>query len=933
MSRYTEQKEQSAFSAGSMTYLDDMYHDYLSQSVVLAPSLEKSFAALVTACAHQEQSHRELIETIRANPRALPVSGTVTVDTTWKPLAAHAVCHWFESFGHYHATTGMDLYPHLHKDIPEFSWNFLGLSEQKRTQAVGAGAWPCVSDASTFNDLYTQLAAAYTGSVGYEYAHVRNNEKKQWLRERIMQSWQPTTEQKKAILLDLMQAELFEKHLSQRYVGQKRFSLEGAESFIVAANSVIDHGAKLGIEDVVMGMAHRGRLNTMVNILGLPCRNIEDWFQGFNLSSGETSGDVKYHLGYSSDREFGDKSVHITLNFNPSHLESITPVTLGGVRARQDALSVDSIKRVLPILVHGDASFIGQGVVSESLNMAYTQCCHVGGAVHVIINNQIGFTTTPDDSRSSFYCTDIAKLIDAPIFHVNAEDPEAVCRVAQLAIAYRQHFGEDCVIDLVSYRRHGHNEADEPRATNPTLMKKINAKSTVATHYQEKLLASGVIEKAECVAHRQEINTKIKEGVSLITISSQRTSSRELDWRHHVADNWKEPVKTALCASAIQEFSKALYAIPPGFLLQRQVATMIDQRQQMIQGSLPMNWGASETLLFASLLSEGVSVRLVGQDVCRGTFAHRHAVLYDQNNGQRWVPLEAVVQGQAKLSIFNTTLSEFASLGFEYGYSMSAPSALVVWEAQFGDFANGAQVMIDQYLSSAWQKWARMSGLVLLLPHGYEGQGPEHSSARLERFMQLCAQDNMQVCVPSTPAQYFHLLRRQVKRRLRSPLIVISPKSLLRHPQAVSPLCAVTDECFHVVLDDAKVKSTQKITRVILCSGKVYYDLLAHQITAGLKHVALCRLEQLYPFPKEELATLLRRYKHVKSVIWCQEEPYNQGAWHVIQERMRSCMASQQVLVYAGRPTMASPAPGDHRQCTIQQQKLVAQALGVEVED
>ena len=620
--------------------------------------------------------------------------------------------------------------------------------------------------------------------------------------------------------------------------------------------------------------------------------------------------------------------MHITINFNPSHLESIVPVTMGVVRARQDDRVCDNTNAVLPILVHGDASVVGQGVVAESLNMAYTEAYDVGGAVHVVINNQIGFTTMPNESRSSHYCTDLFKSLRIPILHVNGDDPEAVRRAAVMAANYRCVFKKDIVVDIIAYRKHGHNEADEPSSTSPLLYKAIRSSRCVSAIYADALVEEGVLEAKEVAEMRRGVTERIKSGDSLVPVDSVGGSRRAMDWKQFESFDWRDQVNTQVAKDELARLGELLCKVPKDFSLQRQVASMMTARLQMYQGKQMLNWGAAEALLFACFLDEGIAVRLVGQDACRGTFSHRHAILHDQETGQSCVPLQScVIDPNRNFWVYNSTLSEFAALGFEYGYSLNSPKTMTLWEAQFGDFVNGAQVIIDQYITSAWQKWGRRSGLILLLPHGYEGQGPEHSSARLERFLQLSAQNNIQVCIPSTPSQYFHVLRRQMLRSFRSPLVLLTPKSLLRNPQSMSEVSDFVSGRFELVFDAPY--AVKKAKRVVLCSGKVYYDLLSALKKRGLEGIALCRIEQLYPFPVDELRQLLVRYKHSDIVVWCQEEPKNQGAWYILKEKVMHCLQPGQKLCYAGRPKMASSAPGDFKQYEVQQDMLVLQALGL----
>lgn len=927
--------DETALSGLSMSYLDAQYERFLrSDHEDIPPALLILFNQIAEN--HPpDVSHAEVVDAFRGSrkkvlgDRVLPVSTDSVFRTAYKTLLESTLRHWFECNGHYFADLGLTQYP------------------MRFTAQVDADGWAdCVPQDDIFvengvrslksdSDLLSylhQLQGAYQGTIGYEYIHIKDQVVVDWFRAHVMQSTKITPSLQLSIYRQLRQAQSFEEYLGRQHVGQKRFSIEGAESYIVAMEAVIGTASKIGATDVVMGMAHRGRLNTMVNILGLPCGDVDGWFKGFKMSLDDISGDVKYHLGYSCDRQMQGRNVHLTLNFNPSHLESIVPVTMGVVRARQDDADGSNFTRaVLPILVHGDASVIGQGVVSEALNMSYTDAYYVGGAIHIVINNQIGFTTTPDQGRSSYYCTDFFKAIDAPVIHVNGDDPEAVYRAAVLAAEFRMHFQRDIVIDIITYRRHGHNEADEPSATSPLLYKRLSQHKSTAALYAERLLSIDQSVQADLSACDDDIRQRIQSGHALTDSDTQTMSKRALDWEGRDAHDWTNDCETSIHLSEFEQLTDMLCALPEHFKLQRQVALLLQKRSDMYSGVAPLNWGAAESVAMASLLHQRVAIRFVGQDVARGTFSHRHAIILDQDSGDQFIPLaEIAAESSVSYSLYNSTLSEFAALGFEYGYTLNSPKSMVVWEAQFGDFVNGAQVIIDQYITSAWQKWGRMSGLTLLLPHGYEGQGPEHSSARLERFLQLCAQENIQVCVPTTPSQYFHLLRRQALRAFRAPLVVITPKSLLRHPKSVSDREEFLQGSFDVLLDDERSdRQIRRCRRLVLCSGKVYYDLMAMVEEEKLSDVVICRLEQLYPFPHKELHALLLKYRTIHTIVWCQEEPHNQGGWHVLKDKIVACAQPKQQLTYAGREKMASSAPGDYKQFMSQQRCLVQQALGL----
>jgi 2-oxoglutarate dehydrogenase E1 component len=683
------------------------------------------------------------------------------------------------------------------------------------------------------------------------------------------------------------------------------------------------------MNDMVLGMAHRGRLNVLVNVLGKPPQKLFAEFDGkFDHPDDPAhSGDVKYHLGFSANVKTPGRTVHLALAFNPSHLEIVDPVVAGSVRARQVHRRDEAREHVVPVLIHGDASWAGQGVVMELLNMSQTRGFCVGGTIHVVINNQVGFTTSnPHDARSTLYCTDVAKMVNAPVFHVNGDDPEAVLFVTRLAFDFRQKFKRDVVIDLVCYRRHGHNEADEPAATQPLMYQIIRARPTLRELYGKQLVAEGVIGEADAQAIVDEYRNKLDAGTPIANLDPDFKDEFAVDWTKHLGASLDQSVKTGVAKEKLAELNRKILTVPAGVTAHPRVAKIYDDRRKMAAGEHPMDWGFAENLAYATLVADGYDLRLVGQDSGRGTFFHRHAVIHDQSSGGDYVPL-ATVRESANVSIIDSLLSEEAVMAFEYGYSTAEPRTLNLWEAQFGDFANGAQVVVDQFISSGEAKWDRLSGLVLLLPHGYEGQGPEHSSARLERYLQLCALENMQVCVPTTPAQMFHMLRRQMLRDVRKPLIVMTPKSLLRHKLAVSSLDDLSKGTFQLVIPDSTAKSGRKVRRVVLCSGKVYYDLVEDAAKRKIDDVAIVRVEQLYPFPRKEVAAELERYPGAKEVVWCQEEPMNQGAWYQIRHHLQACVPSDRSLSYAGRGRSPAPACGHLSTHLAEQAKLVEEAL------
>ncbi len=785
-------------------------------------------------------------------------------------------------------------------------------------------------------DIMALLERVYSGKVGADYAHVARARERSWIRERLERGMLGEifgAADRRHILAQLTAAEGIERYLHTRYVGQKRFSLEGGDSLIPMLDDLIQQAGGRGVQEVVVGMAHRGRINVLVNVLGKAPQELFREFEGRqNLETMTGSGDVKYHMGFSSDIRTPGGNVHVMLAFNPSHLEIVDPVVEGSVRARQERRGDETGAEVVPVLAHGDAAFAGQGVVAETLQLSQARGFATGGTVHIIVNNQVGFTTSePRDARSTQYCSDLARMIEAPILHVNGDDPEAAVFVTRLALEYRQTFRKDVVIDLVCYRRHGHNEADEPAATQPTMYQVIRKHPTTRQLYLRTLVEAGVIEASEAERLAEDYRTRLDQGQPLPqAVLGLIGNEYTVDWGRFRRGDQDEPVASALDAADVPPLASELARVPSGFTLHPQVARIMQDRTRMAAGELPMDWGFAEMMAYASLLKAGYRVRLTGQDSRRGTFFHRHAALHDQASGAAHLLLENLGSRRGAFTVTDSLLSEEAVLGFEYGYATTDPDTLVIWEAQFGDFVNGAQVVIDQFISSGEAKWGRLCGLTLFLPHGQEGQGPEHSSARLERFLQLCAEQNMQVCVPSTPAQMFHMLRRQMLRDVRKPLIVMTPKSLLRHRLASSPLADLTRGRFQLVLDEIDPIDPATVSRVVACSGKVFYDLLEARRKHGLGHVALLRIEQLYPFPARELAAVLARYPAAKELVWCQEEPQNQGAWYQIRHRLQEPLVRGQELYYAGRAAAAAPAPGVFQLHVYQQQSLVDTALGVD---
>ena len=814
--------------------------------------------------------------------------------------------------------------------------DYLGLTDADMdTEFFTGGLAGSGNERMKLRDILDLLKSMYCGKVGIEFAHISRARERLWLRrhfEEGMVGNNFSNEERVWTLNQLTCAEGIERYLHTRYVGQKRFSLEGGESLIPMLDDIIQQGGAKGIREIVIGMAHRGRINVLVNVLGKNPEELFEEFEGnYDLDELRGSGDVKYHKGFSADMKTPGGNVHIALAFNPSHLEIVNPVVEGSVRARQQRRGDVERQEVLPVLIHGDAAFAGQGVVTETFQMSQINGFRTGGTVHIVVNNQIGFTTSrPTDARSTDYCSDVAKMIEAPIFHVNGDDPEMALFVTRLAFDYRQRFKKDVVIDLVCYRRHGHNEADEPSATQPHMYGRIKSHPTTRQLYAEKLRTAGLIEATTEAEMQDAYRDRLDRGEPVPrSLLGMIGDEYTVDWEPYLHTEWDEPADTSISPQTVAKLGDAITSYPADVKPHGRVKRIMDDRVKMKKGDMDMDWGFAETMAYASLLVEGHDVRLVGQDSGRGTFFHRHAVLHNQVNNREYVPLQHVVDRKDAFRVIDSFLSEEAVLGFEYGYASTAPDTLVIWEAQFGDFANGAQVVIDQFISSGEAKWGRLCGLTMLLPHGYEGQGPEHSSARLERFLQLCAEHNMQVCVPSTPAQMFHMLRRQHVRKFRKPLIVMTPKSLLRHKMSFSPLSDLSTGRFELLIPEIEPIETKKTRRVVFCSGKVYYDLLEAREVHNIDDIAIVRIEQLYPFPITEYAEIIGGYGHVEEIVWCQEEPLNQGAWYQIKHRLQEPLADHQQLYYAGRAGAAAPASGIFKVHLQQQQALVEAALDI----
>ncbi len=821
--------------------------------------------------------------------------------------------------------------------IFELEPSHYGFTEADLGQSFQTGSFAALPDTATLREILEALRETYCGTIGSEYMYMADIQQKRWIQARlepVRAKPSHSVEEKKRFLERVTAAETLERYLHTRYVGQKRFSLEGGESTILAMDELIRVAGSLGVQEIVIGMAHRGRLNVLVNTLGKSPKMLFDEFEG-KKASDLSAGDVKYHMGFSSDVATPGGPVHLSLAFNPSHLEIVNPVVEGSVYARQRRRGDKTGAQVLPLLIHGDAAVAGQGVNQEILNFSATRGYGTGGTVHIVVNNQIGFTTSDiRDYRSSLYCTDIFKMIEAPIFHVNGDDPEAVAFVTKLAMEYRQEFKRDVVIDLVCFRKLGHNEQDEPMVTQPLMYKKVSQHPGTRHLYAEKLIAQGVCTKEEPEQVIADYRAALDRGELLYNpVLENYTHKYLIDWTPFMGQPYTDKCNTTVPMADLKNLAQQITTIPANFTLHSRVQKIIDDRRSMGEGNLPLDWGMAENLAYATLLMQGFGVRISGEDSGRGTFFHRHAVLHDQNR-EKWdhgtyMPLQNLNEKQSPFVVIDSVLSEEGVMAFDYGYSTAEPNELVVWEGQFGDFANGAQVVIDQFISSGEAKWGRLSGLTLMLPHGYEGQGPEHSSARIERFMSLSAENNWQVCIPTTPTQIFHLLRRQMLRKLRKPLVIITPKSLLRHKDAVSSLDELAKGKFETVIGETDEMDPKKVTRVVICSGKIYYELMAYRREQKITHTAIVRLEQAYPFPEKDLDQELKKWPKVKEVVWCQEEPRNQGCWYWLASRQHLVsVIDQAALFLVSRPASASPAAGYYAKHNEQQKAVVEGAFG-----
>jgi len=939
MSSMKAQLETSVFSGANSAYLEAQYEQYLRDPNSIDEAWRDYFARLpMVGDNARDVPHSDIREhfyqlTRRGSGRPAASSASSASSTDLKQIYVSQLINAYRVRGHQLAKTD-PLGQVTTASVREVRLHENGLSDADLDTVFPTPSLEGIESAP-LKDIIAHLEKCYCSSIGYEYMYIDHTPQKDFLQTRIesvASAPKLNAETQRWLLQRVTAGESLERHLGSRFVGQKRFGLEGGESLIVVMSELMQRAGDAGVKDIVIGMAHRGRLNVLVNILGKNPTELFSEFEGTHDKS-LSSGDVKYHQGFSSDLKTTNGHMHLALAFNPSHLEIVSPVVEGSVRSRQDRYGDHDGDWVIPIAIHGDAAFAGQGVVMETFNMADSRGFSTKGTVHIIVNNQIGFTTSnADDARSTMYASDVAKMINAPIFHVNGDDPEAVLFVTQLALDFRMTFKKDVVIDLVCYRRLGHNETDEPSVTQPLMYKTIKALPTTRKIYANKLEKEGVVDRAEADAMIENYRTALDAGENVapgVMVGVQTAPELVVDWSSYIATDWRITYDAKVPVATLQSLATQLTTIPDGFALHSRVNKLVEDRRKMTAGALPIDWGYAETLAYASLLKDGYSVRLSGQDCGRGTFAHRHAVLHNQNKRESLVPLRNINSNQAQFLVIDSVLSEEAVLAFEYGYAQADPETLVIWEAQFGDFANGAQVVIDQFISSGETKWGRLCGLTLLLPHGYEGQGPEHSSARIERFMQLCAEDNMQVLVPSTPAQAYHMLRRQMVRPMRRPLIAMTPKSLLRHRLAVSTLEDLATGSFQPVIDEIDEIDAAKVKRVVFCSGKVYYDLLERRREQSIDDVAIVRLEQLYPFPYREMEAAVGRYSNAKEYVWCQEEPRNQGSWRSNRHRLERVTPKDLEIAFAGRAPSASPASGYHSQHVIEQKQLVDEALAI----
>ena len=922
-------------SEGSAPYIEALYESFLKDPNSVSDDWKIYFETLPKNSDNETDiSHKDVIKKFKNQRRRRTYSSKPSANKSIdeKQIRVIQLIQSYRNRGHQRANLD-PLGIRKTSVCEDLDIDFHGLQESDLGKKFNTDTLNINQDEASLEEIINSLKKIYCGTLGIEYNYITNTKERLWFQDRLEPNLGKVyfkKEEKVNLLKRLNSTEGLAKFLATRYPGMKRFGSEGGESLIPLVDSLIQNCSIFGAEQICLGMSHRGRLNLLVNVLGKSPKELFSEFEEDYELEGASTGDVKYHLGFSSNILTPNGEVHVSLNNNPSHLEIVNPVIEGSVRARQERLKDNEKNRVIPILIHGDAAFSGQGVVMETLQMSQTRGYGVGGTIHVIVNNQIGFTTSDvRDARSTLYSTDVAKMIECPILHVNGDDPEMVVFAAKLACEYRYTFKKDIIIDMFCFRRRGHNEADEPSATQPLMYKKIKNHKSVRDQYQDKLITEGVVSRDETENFQKNYRISLEKGELVTDNLASTNEDKWFDWTPYMDRKWNEQTNTTFDQKKFKELGEIISSAPNDFNVQKQVSKILDDRKKMNSGDMPINWGFAENMAYATLLSEGYPIRFSGQDVRRGTFAHRHSAIHDQQSGTEYMPLvEIAEKNNTIIDIYDSLLSEEAVLGFEYGYSTAWPSGLVIWEAQFGDFANGAQVVIDQFIVSAEHKWERLSGLVMLLPHGYEGQGPEHSSARLERYLQLCAHDNIQVCAPTTPAQIYHLLRLQTIRKMRRPLIVISPKSLLRNPLATSSLGELINGSFMPVIDE-KIKNKNKIKKVILCSGKVFYDLNEKKKELKSEETAIIRIEQLYSFPYDELEFILKQYSNSNEFIWCQEEPANQGAWFSHRHRIQRVLDrfSELQIKLISRPSASAPAVGLNKLHKKQQETLVNQAF------
>lgn len=935
MASFMETMQSNSLLYGAnATFVEEMYESYLSSPSSVTPEWKAYFDALPAGKLAQDVAHSPIQRAFAALPRFAQNVDAADVSLERKQVAVLQMISAHRFLGVRIANLD-PLNRHAKPEMPELTLAHYGFTEADMDTTFETGSLVS-AQRMTLREIVLLLRQTYCSSIGAEYMYISDVQQKRWIQQRLEGSRGVANydvAKQRNILERLTAAETLERYLHTKFVGQKRFSLEGGETLIPLLDHLLHRAGNQGVQETVIGMAHRGRLNVLVNILGKMPSMLFAEFEGIHAEH-LTSGDVKYHNGFSSEIILPEGSMHVTLAFNPSHLEIVSPVVEGSVRARQHTRGDLDGSKVMPVILHGDSAFTGQGVVMETFNLSQTRGYSTGGSVHIIVNNQIGFTTSDvRDIRSSSHCTDVAKMVEAPIFHVNADDPEAVLLVTEIALDYRMEFDRDVVIDLVCFRKLGHNEQDEPLVTQPFMYRYINQHPGMRALYAKRLLDAGVITADEPDAMIAAFRKAMDEGISPVETKSINPSrSHAKRWaKYSLADRWYTPVTTFVSRDRLQFLSERLTTLPENFKLHSRVEKIMEDRRAMGKGELALDWGMAENLAYATLLTEGYPVRLSGQDCGRGTFFHRHAVLHDQNrviwHEGLYVPLRNLQEKQSDVVVIDSTLSEEAVLAYEYGYATAEPDTLVIWEAQFGDFANGAQVVIDQFITSGEAKWGRLCGLTMLLPHGYEGQGAEHSSGRIERYLQLCADYNIQVCIPSTPAQMFHLLRRQMLRTYRKPLIVFTPKSLLRSKEAASPLEQFIEGSFQAVISEVESFDETKIRRIIVCSGKIYFELLKARRERNIQDMVIVRLEQLYPFPHHEFEAQVVTYPNASEVLWCQEEPGNQGAWHRIQHYLLRHMRDDMDLGYALRPSSAAPAAGYLAVHNEQQKAVIAAAF------